>query len=94
MNHALHPKREEPSAEIGKSMICVICKLGETQPDVATVTLERDSMTLVIKNVPALICGNCGEQYLDEQTSARLPATAKEAATAGVLISVRSFVAA
>ena len=75
-------------------MNCTICKLGETQPGVATVTLERDSMTLVIKNVPALICGNCGERYLDEQTSARLLAIAKEAARASVLIDVRTFVAA
>jgi YgiT-type zinc finger domain-containing protein len=75
-------------------MTCVICKLGETHPGTATVTLERDDMTLVIKNVPALICGNCGEQYLDEETTTHLLTTAQEAAGAGVLVDVRSFVAA
>ncbi|MGH2345198.1 MAG: type II toxin-antitoxin system MqsA family antitoxin [Chloroflexota bacterium] len=75
-------------------MICVIRKPGETPPGTATVTPARDDMTLVIKNVPALIRGNCGEQYLDEQTRTRLLATAQEATMAGVLVDVRSFVAA
>jgi len=51
-------------------------------------------MTRVIKNVLALICGNRGEQYPDEPISTRLLATAKEAARAGVLVDVRSLVAA
>ncbi|HXT34356.1 MAG TPA: hypothetical protein VN837_02155 [Chloroflexota bacterium] len=41
-------------------------------------------MTSVSKSVLALIRGTCGEQYLDEQTSARLLTTAQEAARAGV----------
>ncbi len=75
-------------------MTCIIRELGETHPGTETVTLERGDMTLVIKNVPAMICGNCGEQYLAEQISARLLVTAQEATRAGVLVDVRSFVAA
>jgi YgiT-type zinc finger domain-containing protein len=42
-------------------MKCVICKQGETQPGTTTMTLERDTTTLVFKNVPAQVCENCAE---------------------------------
>jgi YgiT-type zinc finger domain-containing protein len=75
-------------------MKCVICKHGETAPATTTVTLERGSMTLVFKNVPAQVCQNCGEAYLDEATSTHLLAIVEEAARAGVQVDVREYVAA
>ncbi len=75
-------------------MKCVICKQGETQEGTATVTLERDGMILVFRRVPAEVCEVCGEEYVDEQTTARLLATAEEAARAGVQVDVREYVAA
>ncbi|WP_419638865.1 type II toxin-antitoxin system MqsA family antitoxin, partial [Thiolapillus sp.] len=41
-------------------MECVICKTGETRPGHVTVTLQREGVTLLIKDVPAEICDNCG----------------------------------
>jgi len=73
---------------------CVICKLGETRPGTATITLSRDGTTLVVKGVPASVCANCGEEYVDEGTAARLLRTAEEAARAGVQVDVREYVAA
>lgn len=75
-------------------MKCVICKHGETRPGKATVTLERNGTTLVIKGVPANVCANCGEEYLDEEITARLLNTAEEAARKGVQVDVREYVAA
>jgi YgiT-type zinc finger domain-containing protein len=75
-------------------MKCVICKHGETRPGRATVTLTRESTTLVVKGVPANICANCGEEYVDEPTTARLIKTMDEAARAGVEVDVREYVAA
>ena len=74
-------------------MICVICKHGETRPGRATVTLERADTTLVIKGVPAQVCANCGEEYVDEETTAHLLHTAKEAARTGVQVDVRQYAA-
>jgi YgiT-type zinc finger domain-containing protein len=74
-------------------MKCVICKHGETQPGNTTITLERGGATLVVKSVPARICGNCGEAYVDEETAHRLLATAREALRAGVQVDVRDFLA-
>ena len=75
-------------------MKCVICKLGETRPGRATVTLERAGTTLVIKNVPADICANCGEEYVNAETTELLLRTAEEAVRSGVQVSVRDYVAA
>jgi YgiT-type zinc finger domain-containing protein len=74
-------------------MKCAICKHGETRPGKTTVTLERGGTTLVIKRVPARICDNCGEAYLDQQITRQLLATADEALRAGVQVDVREFAA-
>ena len=75
-------------------MKCVICKKGEAKPGKATVTLERDGTTLVIKGVPANVCTNCGEEYVHEGITARLLKTAEEAARSGVQVDVREYAAA
>jgi len=73
-------------------MKCVICKLGETRPGKTTVTLERDGTTLVIKGVPADICANCGEEYVDEGTTAQLLRSADEAVKSRVQVDIREYV--
>jgi YgiT-type zinc finger domain-containing protein len=61
------------------SMKCVMCKYGDTQPGKVTVTLHRGDTVIVIKEVPAEVCGQCGEYYVDDTTTARLLAMAEEA---------------
>jgi YgiT-type zinc finger domain-containing protein len=73
---------------------CVVCKKGETEPGKATVTLERDGLTLVVKGVPADICRNCGEEYVEEKTVEKLLRTAEEIARSGAEVDVREYVAA
>ena len=75
-------------------MRCVICKQAETQPGKATVTMERDGLTLVIKAVPAQVCPNCGEEYVDEEIAGRLLKDAEEIARAGTQVDVRAYVGA
>ena len=75
-------------------MKCVICKHGERRPGTATLTLTRPGTTLVIKSVPASVCANCGEDYVDEPMTTRLIKTMDEAAHAGVEVDVREYVAA
>jgi len=72
-------------------MRCVLCRYGETKPGTGTVTLERDTTTLVIKNVPASVCSNCGERYYDEDVTAQLLTTAEEAVRGGVHVDVREY---
>jgi YgiT-type zinc finger domain-containing protein len=75
-------------------MKCVICKQGETRPGKATVTLQREAVILVVKGVPARVCQNCGEEYLDQEITSRLFKTAEDAARSGVEVDIREFVAA
>ena len=75
-------------------MMCVICKHGELRAGKATVTLERDGMTLVFKGVPARVCQTCDEQYVDEATTTKLLEAVDEAAKTGVQVDIREYLAA
>jgi len=75
-------------------MKCPICKKGQTTAGTTTVTLERDALTLVVKAVPAQVCDNCGEEYVDEKAAAQLLSDAESSARAGNEINVRHFHAA
>lgn len=70
-------------------MKCVICNQGETRPGTPTITLERDDTILVVKSVPARICENCGEEYVDEEITARLLRQAEEAIRSKVQVDIR-----
>ncbi len=75
-------------------MKCVICKQGVTRPGKTTVTLQRDGTTLVVVNVPAEVCENCGEAYVDEATAGELLRRAEEATRARVVLDIREYVGA
>ena len=72
-------------------MKCVICKQGETRVGKTTMTLERGSFTMVMKSVPAQVCQNCGEAYVDEATTKALLKTAEREAKAGSQVEVRAY---
>ena len=72
-------------------MKCVICKYGETVKGTTTVTLERASSTIVFKDVPAEVCENCAEKYLDEDTTKELLKKAGELAKSGTEVDIRKF---
>ena len=72
-------------------MKCVICKYGDTQEGHTTLTLQRDDTTIVFKSVPAQVCSNCGEAYIDDVITAELLKIANEAARKGVEVDVREY---
>ena len=74
-------------------MKCVICKNGDTSPGTVTVTLQRQDTTLIIKNVPAEVCNNCEEYYLDEKITERLTAQGDKAVKEGAEVEILRFVA-
>jgi YgiT-type zinc finger domain-containing protein len=75
-------------------MRCVVCRQGETRPGKTTVVLQRDGATVVISDVPAQVCENCGEEYVDEKVAQSVLAAAQESARAGVRVEIRDYVAA
>ena len=59
-------------------MKCVLCRNGETQNGETLFTISRDRVAVVVKNVPAQVCQNCGEAYLDDVTASRIFNQAEE----------------
>lgn len=74
-------------------MNCVICKQGETLPGIVAVTLQRGETTIIFKGVPAEVCQNCGEYYLDEATTDKLLQRAEEAIGHGTEIEILRYAA-
>ena len=74
-------------------MKCVICKHGETKRGHATVSVQRGASTIVIKEVPADVCINCGEYYLDEATAERVSEMVDQAEKNGTEVEVRRYAA-
>ncbi|MCK4959269.1 MAG: type II toxin-antitoxin system MqsA family antitoxin [Planctomycetes bacterium] len=74
-------------------MKCVICRQGQTKDGFATVTLNREHTTVVIKEVPADICENCGEYYLSDTVTAKIEKLAAQAVHDGVEIEILRYAA-
>ena len=74
-------------------MKCQLCKNGTTEKGSVTVTFERGSTVVLIKNVPAEICENCGEYYLDEKTTYNILAKAEVAAKNNAEVEILQYAA-
>ncbi|MCD6259708.1 MAG: type II toxin-antitoxin system MqsA family antitoxin [Helicobacteraceae bacterium] len=72
-------------------MQCMICKHGATQKGSTTVTLEKDGATIVFKHVPALVCENCGEKYIEDEIAKELLKKANEIQKSGVEVDIREY---
>jgi YgiT-type zinc finger domain-containing protein len=76
-----------------KTMNCVICKQGQTQAGLVTVTLEREGAIVMFKRVPAEVCENCGEYYLSDEVTGELLERAEEAIASGAEVEIRRYAA-
>jgi len=74
-------------------MKCSICKQGEVKPGRATVMLERGESIIVLKNVPAEVCDDCGEYYLTADVLDEATRVANEAIERGAVVEVIRFAA-
>jgi len=75
-------------------MKCVVCKQAETRPGVTTVTLQRGDSTFIVREVPAQVCPNCGEDYVDAAVTAELLRSAEDLSRAGTQVDIRRYAAA
>ena len=58
-------------------MNCIICK-SKLAKSMINHILDNMGRIVIIKNVPANVCGQCGEYYVDNDTAMRLEAIAQE----------------
>ncbi len=73
-------------------MECVICRHGETRPGKITVALERKGMTIVMKSVPAKVCANCGEEYLETEVKDLMMTQAEALVRSGIQVAICEYV--
>ncbi len=69
-------------------MECALCKVGTTEKGTVTVTLERNGAIVLIKDVPAEVCTNCGHYYLSEETTRPIMQTGNDAIEKGAELEV------
>ncbi len=50
-------------------MKCSICKTGTTEKGLTTSFFDRNGSYVIVKEIPAQICSQCGEAYFDEKTT-------------------------
>lgn len=74
-------------------MRCVLCRQGEPNPVKTTVTLQRGVTTVIVKDVPAEICDNCGEYYLDETVTEQALDMAEQAAARNAEVEIPRYAA-
>lgn len=74
-------------------MECVICKSGKMKAGKVTVTLQRKESIIVVKNVPAKVCENCGEYTLSEEVTRKLMGIAEQAVANNAEIEVLQYAA-
>ena len=74
-------------------MNCVVCKQGETRPGQVTVTLQRGDTTVIMKQVPAEVCQNCGEYYLSDTIVGQVMSKAEAAVKSGAEVEILRFAA-
>ena len=94
MDIGLYNENKLISEQMEKQSRCTFCKSGRLRPGHTTMTLERGTMTVVIKQVPARVCDTCGEAYLEEEVVEQLFREADEAVARGAEVEVRHYVAA
>ncbi|NOT04367.1 MAG: type II toxin-antitoxin system MqsA family antitoxin [Anaerolineales bacterium] len=66
-------------------MICIICRQTDLIDGFTSIPLERDEFRLLIRNIPAQVCPNCGEAIVDEVAAIRLLDKAESIFEQGVM---------
>jgi YgiT-type zinc finger domain-containing protein len=75
-------------------MICVICKTGTTHAGKTNTLFERDGSFVIVKEIPAMVCSQCGEAYFDEKTTEELYHKTSEILNSGAELEVIKMKAA
>jgi len=66
---------------------CAVCG-GEKRPDVTLFAVDLGTGVLVVRDVPALICSQCGQTWFSNDTMLRLETLANDARARGAEIEV------
>ena len=62
----------------GSPGLCPLCG-GRRAPGKTTYAVDLGTGVVVVRNVPAMVCGQCGEDWLSDDTARRLEELTEEA---------------
>jgi YgiT-type zinc finger domain-containing protein len=60
-------------------MICSICLIGTCHEGITEELFTKKGRLIILKNLPALICDNCGTKLFSENNSAVILSNLKDA---------------
>ena len=63
---------------MGNKDYCQLCG-GEISEGTTTFTVDYGSGGLVVRNVPAFVCSQCGESWIEDPIASRLEEIVKDA---------------
>ncbi len=69
------------------SVVCPLCG-GERRPGRTLFSVELGHGVVVVRNVPASVCSQCGEALIDAETARELETIVNEARTKKRLVEV------
>lgn len=72
-------------------MKCAICRNGVTHKGYTSILLEKEDVMLVVKDVPAQICDNCGEEYVSAEVNQKLLHHAQAEYQRGISLELMSY---
>jgi YgiT-type zinc finger domain-containing protein len=70
--------------------LCPICG-GHKTPGTTTYSVDLGTGVVVVRNVQAQICSQCGEEWIDHQTAQKLEAIVEEARAKQRQVEVLAF---
>lgn len=50
-------------------MICSICHIGTCKEGITEELFNKNGRLIIMKDLPAMVCNNCGAKFFKEETS-------------------------
>jgi len=69
---------------------CPLCG-GRKQPGKTTYSVDLGSGVILVRNVPATVCVQCGEAWIEHHTAQKLEQITQEAREKGLQVEVVAF---
>lgn len=73
-------------------MHCTICK-GEMKPQKINFPVDLENTFILVKEVPAIVCQQCGEYFLEDDIAKKIEEIAETAKSSNIEIEVLKFAA-
>ncbi len=73
-----------------KSDLCPVCR-GQKKEGTTTFTVDLGTGVIVVRHVPALLCEQCGMEWIDDSVSEILEKLVDDVRLKGSIVEVKEF---